>query len=121
MPVYHNRAIWPFVSAYGLKAAAMVQNVAVVDHHIDSLMRGAALNLSNMENLEWLLTAMPFWKILANSVIVATATAAGTVFFGEKDKRAIVAVPLGTMLFVYGFFIYFLDVSIPFFPAFFGS
>ncbi|WP_434430255.1 hypothetical protein [Aeromonas veronii] len=54
MPVYHNRAIWPFVSAYGLKAAAMVQNVAVVDHHIDSLMRGAALNLSNMENLEWL-------------------------------------------------------------------
>lgn len=46
---------------------------------------------------------------------------AGTVFFGEKDKRAIVAVPLGTMLFVYGFFIYFLDVSIPFFPAYFAS
>ncbi|SBV96452.1 membrane hypothetical protein [uncultured delta proteobacterium] len=46
---------------------------------------------------------------------------AGTVFFGEKDKRAVVAVPLGTMLFVYGFFIYFLDVSIPFFPASFGS
>jgi hypothetical protein len=21
MPVYHNRAIWPFVTAYGLKAA----------------------------------------------------------------------------------------------------
>ncbi|MGY4109351.1 MGH1-like glycoside hydrolase domain-containing protein [Aeromonas encheleia] len=54
MPVYHNRAIWPFVSAYGLKAAARVQNVAVADRHVDSLMRGAALNLSNMENLEWL-------------------------------------------------------------------
>lgn len=49
MPVYHNRAIWPFVSAYGLKAAAMVQNVAVVDHHIDSLMRSAALNLQHGE------------------------------------------------------------------------
>lgn len=54
MPVYHNRAIWPFVSAYGLKAAARVQNVAVADRHVDSMMRGAALNLSNMENLEWL-------------------------------------------------------------------
>ncbi|MFE8730646.1 hypothetical protein, partial [Aeromonas hydrophila] len=31
MSVYHNRAIWPFVSAYGLKVAAMVQNIAVVD------------------------------------------------------------------------------------------
>ncbi|MDR1661653.1 MAG: tripartite tricarboxylate transporter TctB family protein [Azoarcus sp.] len=45
----------------------------------------------------------------------------GTVFFGEKDKRAIVAIPLATMLFVYGFFIYFLDVNIPFFPAYFSS
>lgn len=54
MPVYHNRAIWPFVSAYGLKAAAMVGNAAVADAAYDTLMRGAALNLSNMENLEWL-------------------------------------------------------------------
>lgn len=43
---------------------------------------------SFMENLEWLLTAMPFWKILANSVIVATATAAGTVFFGAMAGYA---------------------------------
>ncbi len=54
VPVYHNRAIWPFVTAYGLKAAAQVNNVAVFDNAMASLMRGAALNLSNMENLEWL-------------------------------------------------------------------
>lgn len=44
--------------------------------------------------------------------------AAGTIFFGERDKRAIVAVPLGTLVFVYAFFIYFLGVGIPFFPEF---
>ncbi len=54
VPVYHNRAIWPFVTAYSLKAAARVHNVAVFDNAMASLMRGAALNLSNMENLEWL-------------------------------------------------------------------
>lgn len=54
MPVYHNRAIWPFVTGYGLKAAAHVGNVAVADAAYATLMRGAALNLSNMENLEWL-------------------------------------------------------------------
>ena len=54
MPVYHNRAMWPFVTAYGLKAAAMAGNASVADAAYDSLMRGAAVNLSNMENLEWL-------------------------------------------------------------------
>ena len=54
MPVYHNRAIWPFVTAYGLKAAAMSGNVSVADAANDTLIRAAALNLSNMENLEWL-------------------------------------------------------------------
>ncbi|MES2756115.1 MAG: esterase [Pseudomonadota bacterium] len=54
VPVYHNRAMWPFVTAYGLKAAAIVGNVSVADAAYESLMRGAALNLSNMENLEWL-------------------------------------------------------------------
>jgi len=54
MPVYHNRAIWPFVTGYGLKAATQAGNVSVADAAYDSLMRGAALNLSNMENLEWL-------------------------------------------------------------------
>lgn len=54
VPVYHNRAMWPFVTAYGLKAAAMIGNVSVADAAYESLIRGAALNLSNMENLEWL-------------------------------------------------------------------
>ena len=52
--VYHNRAIWPFVTAYMLRAAARVGHVAATDRAIASLMRGAALHLSNMENLEWL-------------------------------------------------------------------
>jgi predicted alpha/beta superfamily hydrolase len=52
--IYHNRAIWPFVTAFGLKAAAKAGNTAVADAAYDTLMRGAALNLSNMENLEWL-------------------------------------------------------------------
>ncbi|WP_426113051.1 esterase [Massilia sp. PWRC2] len=53
-PIYHNRAIWPFVTAYGLRAAAIGKNVAVADAAYASLIRGAALNLSNVENLEWL-------------------------------------------------------------------
>jgi hypothetical protein len=54
MPIYHNRAIWPFVTAYGLKAAAMTGNVSVADAAYDTMMRAASVNLSNMENLEWL-------------------------------------------------------------------
>ena len=51
-PIYHNRAIWPFVTAYWVKAAKKVGNDAAFDAGIRSLVRGAALNLSNMENLE---------------------------------------------------------------------
>ncbi|CAI9412533.1 hypothetical protein ANOBCDAF_02719 [Pleomorphomonas sp. T1.2MG-36] len=51
---YHNRAIWPFVTAYELLAAAEVQAVAAFDHALDSLVRAAALNLDNVENQEWL-------------------------------------------------------------------
>jgi hypothetical protein len=51
---YHNRSIWPFVTAYALQAAAKVANTQVADNAIFSLMRGTATNLSNMENLEWL-------------------------------------------------------------------
>ena len=53
-PVYHNRSVWPFVTAYGLRAAVQGKNAAVADAAYHSLMRGAAVNLSNMENLEWL-------------------------------------------------------------------
>lgn len=52
VPIYHNRAVWPFATAYWLKAAAAVRNDAAVNLAVASLMRGAALNLSNMENFE---------------------------------------------------------------------
>ncbi|WEF33031.1 alpha/beta hydrolase-fold protein [Pseudoduganella chitinolytica] len=53
-PVYHSRAIWPFVTAYGLHAAIANSNVAVADAAYDTLIRAAAVTGSNMENLEWL-------------------------------------------------------------------
>ncbi len=52
--VYHNRAQWPFVTAYAVRAAAQVGHVAAVDRGLAALERAAALHLSNMENLEWL-------------------------------------------------------------------
>jgi hypothetical protein len=51
-PIYHNRAIWPFVSAYALRAARIVNDPALITFEIESLMRGAALAGSNMENYE---------------------------------------------------------------------
>ena len=51
--IYHNHAIWPFVTAYWLKAAKQAGNSAAVDHAIYSLVRGTALNLSNMENFDF--------------------------------------------------------------------
>jgi hypothetical protein len=50
--IYHNRAEWPFVTAYLLRAARHVGHDAAGDRAVHSLMRGAALNLSNMENFE---------------------------------------------------------------------
>jgi hypothetical protein len=52
VPIYHNRASWPFVTSYFAKAAKKVGHAPAVDHATRSLLRGAALNLSNMENLE---------------------------------------------------------------------
>ncbi|MGN6237927.1 alpha-L-rhamnosidase-related protein [Dyella sp.] len=52
--IYHNRAIWPFVSAYALRAAREVNQPARIAHEIESVMRGAALYGSNMENYELL-------------------------------------------------------------------
>ncbi|MCO4745534.1 MAG: hypothetical protein KC912_12150 [Proteobacteria bacterium] len=54
VPVYHNRAVWPFVTAYDLRASRRAGNSEVFDHDVHSLVRGAALNLSNMENFEFL-------------------------------------------------------------------
>lgn len=51
-PIYHNRAIWPFVSAYALRAARRVDDPSRIAFEIESIMRGAALAGSNMENYE---------------------------------------------------------------------
>jgi hypothetical protein len=49
-PIYHNRAIWPFVSAYALRAARRTRQPARIAHELRSMLRGAALAGSNMEN-----------------------------------------------------------------------
>ncbi len=51
-PIYHNRAMWPFVTAYWLKAAKKARHDGAATLAVSSLMRGAAMNLSNMENFE---------------------------------------------------------------------
>jgi hypothetical protein len=57
--IYHNRAIWPFVTSYGLRAAAKAGNDKFYENAFMSLVRGAALNLSNMENFEF--TTLSAW------------------------------------------------------------
>ena len=49
-PIYHNRAIWPFVSEYTLRAARQTGDPSLIALEVRSQMRGAALNASNMEN-----------------------------------------------------------------------
>lgn len=51
-PIYHNRANWPFVSAYALLAARHSNQGQIFNTHLNALIAGAALNLSNMENWE---------------------------------------------------------------------
>ena len=53
-PIYHNRAIWPFVSDFTLRAARRVEDGALITREVRSLMRGAALSGSNMENFSLL-------------------------------------------------------------------
>ncbi len=53
VPIYHNQGIWPFVTAYWIKAARQVGHSAAVDLGMDSLRRSAALNLSNIENFDF--------------------------------------------------------------------
>ena len=52
VPIYHNHAIWPFVTAYWARAAAVVGHGPAVAAGLASLVRGAAVNLSNMENMD---------------------------------------------------------------------
>ena len=53
VPIYHNQAIWPFVTAYWIKAARQANNSAAVDLGVRSLQQQAAFNLSNMENFDF--------------------------------------------------------------------
>ena len=57
--IYHNRAIWPFVTSYALRAAAKAGNDKFYENAFMSLIRGAAFNLSNMENFEF--TTLDAW------------------------------------------------------------
>jgi hypothetical protein len=52
--IYHNRAVWPFATAYAFLAARRARDPARMTASAESLMRGAALALSNMENFEYL-------------------------------------------------------------------
>lgn len=53
MPIYHNQGIWPFVTAYWLRAARQAGNEAAVDAGVRSLEGLAALHLSNLENYDF--------------------------------------------------------------------
>lgn len=52
IPIYHNRGEWPFVTAYWLRTAAHAGNATVAAKMMRALVRGSAVNLSNMENFE---------------------------------------------------------------------
>ncbi|MDP9089756.1 MAG: DUF4968 domain-containing protein [Pseudomonadota bacterium] len=58
--IYHNRAIWPFVTAYALRASKTAKQPELGSELAESLIRGAALSLSNMENFEFLTQAVRF-------------------------------------------------------------
>ncbi len=52
--IYHNQAIWPFVTAYWTKAGRQGNNPEVVNQGVYSLEKLAAFNLSNMENFDFI-------------------------------------------------------------------
>ncbi len=58
--IYHNRALWPFATAYALAAARRSRDPVRMTAYAESLLRGAALSLSNMENFEFLTQAGTF-------------------------------------------------------------
>lgn len=51
IPSYHNAALWPFVSAYWTWAAAEAGNTSATEHGLASILRPAALFLTNKENM----------------------------------------------------------------------
>lgn len=51
LPPYHNNAVWPFVEAFRMLAAKKVHNKTALAHSMGSILRGAAMFLTNKENL----------------------------------------------------------------------
>ncbi|HEL4258585.1 TPA: Six-hairpin glycosidase-like protein [Stenotrophomonas maltophilia] len=74
-PIYHNRAIWPFVSAYSLRAARQLDDAPRIAAEIRLLMQGAALAGSNMENYE----------LVSQSVHVDEGALSGPVVNSERQ------------------------------------
>jgi hypothetical protein len=68
-PIYHNRAIWPFVSEYTLRAARRIGDPSLIALELRSLMRGAALHASNMENYSLLSQSTHVPGILGGPVV----------------------------------------------------
>jgi hypothetical protein len=60
IPIYHNRAIWPFVTAYALRAAKTAKHAEMAARLVESLIRGSVLSQSNMENFEFLTQEVRF-------------------------------------------------------------
>jgi len=50
IPPYHNNSVWPFVQAYWTLAAAKQKHTSLVQYGYGSLLRSAALFLTNKEN-----------------------------------------------------------------------
>tara|TARA_B100000927_G_C16473890_1_gene472617 strand:+ start:1040 stop:3544 length:2505 start_codon:yes stop_codon:yes gene_type:complete len=59
IPIYHNQGIWPFVTAYWTKASKKINNYEAVNIGIKSLYDFAAINLSNMENFDFI-SGLPY-------------------------------------------------------------
>jgi hypothetical protein len=51
--IYHNRAAWPFVTAFALRAARDVRNNSVANESLRALMEGAARFRTHAENYEF--------------------------------------------------------------------
>lgn len=66
IPIQHNRAMWPFVTATFMRAARQVRNDAAINNGVNSMMRGAAINLSNLDAFEFV-TGAPWVEDGQNS------------------------------------------------------
>ena len=58
--IYHNRALWQFVTAYAMRAATTAGDPVHATAYAESIVRGAAMSLSNYENHEFLTQSTTF-------------------------------------------------------------